>query len=57
MATRPVTHPSADTLKAFGRGKLDADTAQALMRHLDHCPQCCHVVANQSGDGFLSRLR
>ena len=30
MATRPVTHPSADRLQAYGQGKLDAASG-----HLD----------------------
>jgi serine/threonine protein kinase len=57
MATRPVTHPSADALRAFALGKLDDSTASVLMSHLDACPDCCKAVAAFSGDDFLGRMR
>jgi serine/threonine protein kinase len=57
METRPVTHPSADALRAFALGKLDDSTASVLMSHLDSCPDCCKAVAALSGDDFLGRLR
>ena len=43
--------------KAFGLGKLDDSSAAVLMNHLDQCADCCKVVASQSGDDFLDRLR
>jgi anti-sigma factor RsiW len=57
MEARPASHPSADTLRAFGLGKLDDAAAEAVMSHLDHCPECRNAVAAQSGDSFLARLR
>src|SRR5689334_22938220 len=57
MAARPVTHPSADALQAYGLGKLDDPTAQAVQAHLESCPDCRAAVAAVSGDSFLGRLR
>jgi regulation of enolase protein 1 (concanavalin A-like superfamily)/predicted Ser/Thr protein kinase len=50
-------HPSADTLRAFGSGKLDDRAAQAVIEHLAGCATCARSVAAQSGDDFLGRLR
>jgi serine/threonine protein kinase len=57
MATLPVTHPSADVLRAFALGKLNESAAAALMSHLDGCPDCCKQLAVLSGDDSLNRLR
>src|SRR5206468_4896162 len=57
MDARPVTHPSVESLKAFGLGKMDDASAEALMNHLDLCPDCCKEVAALSGDDFLARFR
>ncbi len=57
MAVLPTTHPSHDTLQAFGQGKLDDGRAEAVIHHLDSCESCCQVVANQWGDSFLKQLR
>jgi formylglycine-generating enzyme required for sulfatase activity/serine/threonine protein kinase len=51
------SHPSADTLHAFGLGKLGEARAKVVMAHVEQCPQCRQVVAAQSGDDFLARLR
>ena len=51
------THPSAETLQAFGQGRLDDVAAQTVIDHLGSCPPCARVVAAQSGDDFLLRLR
>src|SRR5205823_5712035 len=50
-------HPSADTLRAFSLGNLDEALARSVMEHLGQCPACGKVVAAQSGDDFLARLR
>jgi len=34
METRHATHPSQDTLQAFGLGKLDNASAEAVMSHV-----------------------
>jgi len=55
-AQRP-THPTAEVLKAFGLGKLDDSSSGALIEHLDLCADCRKIVASQSSDDFLDRLR
>jgi serine/threonine protein kinase/formylglycine-generating enzyme required for sulfatase activity len=57
MAAELGTHPSADALREFAAGKLDEILAAGIMNHLDRCPDCCRIVATQSGDDFLDRLR
>src|SRR5260370_15484100 len=57
MAATVGVHPSADTLQAFGLGKLDEILAEAVIEHLAGCPSCSKAVAAQSGDDFLARLR
>jgi hypothetical protein len=57
MEARPVTHPRAAALKAFGLGKLDESAAAVVLRHLESCPDCRQQVAALSGDDFLQRLR
>jgi serine/threonine protein kinase/CubicO group peptidase (beta-lactamase class C family) len=57
METHPIIHPSADVLQAFALGKLNDTTASVVMNHLDSCSDCCKLVAAQSGDDFLHRLR
>jgi serine/threonine protein kinase/WD40 repeat protein len=57
VAVQRSTHPSADTLKAFGLGKLDDSSSGVVMDHLDQCDECRNKVAALSGDDFLQRLR
>jgi serine/threonine protein kinase len=57
MEAQPVTHPPADVLEAFGLGKLDDASAEAVGSHLDLCADCRKEVAALSGDSFLARLR
>jgi serine/threonine protein kinase len=57
MPVNPVAHPSADTLQAFGLGKLDDATAEGVLRHLESCRDCHAKVASLSDDSFLDRLR
>ncbi len=57
METRQAVHPSAGTLEAFGLGKLDDASAEAVISHLQDCPDCCQRVAAASGDDFINRLR
>ena len=57
MESHPVTHPSADMLQAFGLGKLDDASAEAVISHLDECSECRQAVAALSGDSFVERLR
>ncbi len=57
METRPLHHPSIETLHAFGSGQLDDQTADSLVAHLEACPPCRARAASLTGDSFLDRLR
>jgi hypothetical protein len=49
-------HPGEQALRAFGLGKLDDGSAEAINRHLEQCPECRSQVAEMSDDSFLGRL-
>ncbi|HLN33422.1 MAG TPA: protein kinase [Gemmataceae bacterium] len=57
MNARPDLHPSADTLRAFGLGKLDDLLSETVIAHIDTCPDCRQQVGALTGDSFLDRLR
>jgi serine/threonine protein kinase len=58
MDARAATHPSAETLQAFGLGKLtDSLLADTVLQHVETCADCREKVAALSGDDFLKRLR
>ncbi len=53
----PSAHPSDRALSAFGLGKLDEHSAEAVDRHLEQCTTCRERVAVMSADSFLARVR
>ncbi len=57
MAAHANIHPSAQALEAFAQGRLDGSQVEAIIDHLDGCPDCRQAVAATSGDDFLNRLR
>jgi serine/threonine protein kinase len=57
MEARSLTHPSADSLRDYGLGKLDISSSDEIMRHLENCQDCQGKVAAVSGDDFVDRLR
>ena len=50
-------HPTDQTLKSYGLGKLDDGTAEAVSKDLERCPDCRERVAELSCDSFVGRLR
>ncbi len=52
-----VQHPSDDTLKAFGLGKLDGDATRRVDQHLDSCVMCLQKASELVPDKFLDRLK
>ena len=57
MKSPPENHPKPAELRAFGLGKLDPAASDTVNQHLETCVDCRQVVAESSGDSFLSRLR
>ena len=57
MDTNPSLHPTSEILQAYGLGKLDDASAEAVHKHLEDCPDCRRQVAEMSPDSFLGRLR
>ncbi len=51
------SHPSEQTLRAYGVGKLYGALADSVRSHLDVCGDCRQRVAELSADTFLGRLR
>jgi hypothetical protein len=50
-------HPSDETLKSFGLGKLDEASAESVSKHLDECGECRQRLEEMPGDSFVGRLR
>jgi formylglycine-generating enzyme required for sulfatase activity/serine/threonine protein kinase len=50
-------HPTDQTLRAYGVGKLHGDLADSVQAHLGVCAGCRQRVAELSADTFLDRLR
>ncbi len=57
MGATGAIHPTDQTLKAYGLGKLDDASASSVTSHLDSCADCQRKVADASSDSFVGRLR
>jgi len=58
MSVRAAIHPSAESLQAYGLGKLaDSTVADTIFQHLETCAECRGKVAAVSGDNFVQRMR
>jgi serine/threonine protein kinase len=57
MDTPSPLHPIAQTLNAYGLGKLGDGSAETVNKHLEQCPDCRKRVAEMSADSFLGRVR
>jgi len=57
MDAAPSLHPTDQTLSAYGLGKLDDCSAEAVNEHLMLCSDCRKRVAEMSADSFLQRVR
>ena len=51
------SHPSDQTLRAYGVGKLYGSLAESVHSHLSDCGECRQRVAEMSADTFLDKLR
>ncbi len=50
-------HPTEETLRSFGLGKLDDTSAHTVSQHLEDCPECRSLVAELPDDSFVGRFR
>ncbi|QEH35420.1 Serine/threonine-protein kinase PrkC [Aquisphaera giovannonii] len=50
-------HPSDQSLKDYGLGRLDAMLAHAVGSHLEECEDCRRKVAEATSDSLVGRLR
>ena len=57
MNANPSPHPTDETLHAYGLGKLDDVSAEAVNAHLESCDPCRRRTAQMSSDSFLGRLQ
>jgi serine/threonine protein kinase len=57
MGAYASSHPSDQTLRAYGVGKLYGPLGDSVHAHLDACAGCRQRVAELSADTFLERLR
>src|SRR5438105_10901546 len=57
MPAEPVVHPTAETLAAFGLGRLDDTAAGTVADHLETCPDCRRRAAEVSADSFVRGVR
>jgi len=57
MEDAPFLHPTPQTLQAYGLGRLDDSSSEAIGKHLDACPGCRRLAAEVAPDTFLGRLR
>jgi anti-sigma factor RsiW len=53
----PALHSPDQALCSYGLGKLDADAAESVNKHLESCPACRCRVTELSSNSFLGRLR
>jgi serine/threonine protein kinase len=56
MDTAPSNHPTVETLREYGLGRLPDDAVAVITRHLESCASCRQVVAEMASDSFLARL-
>jgi serine/threonine protein kinase len=57
MEAPQKSHPTDQTLRAYGVGKLDDTTAESVNKHLESCLTCRSRVAELTSDSFVGRLR
>jgi WD40 repeat protein/tetratricopeptide (TPR) repeat protein len=57
MDHHPSAHPTPETLEAYGLGRLEEALAEAVVGHLEDCPECRQRVAEAAPDTFLDQLR
>jgi serine/threonine protein kinase len=57
MEDVPFLHPTPQILRAYGLGRLDDSSSEAIGKHLKACPGCRLMAAEIAPDTFLGQLR
>src|SRR5262249_25283071 len=57
MDARDANHPTDQTLRAYGLGKLYGSLADSVHSHLSECGECRQRVAAMTDERFLDGLR
>jgi hypothetical protein len=58
MAEAPLTHPSAEELRALSLGQLAEPELAYVFAHLADCTQCCRLLDQMAAaDPLLARLQ
>jgi Protein kinase domain len=57
MDAGPSPHPTPETLRAYGLGKLDDAATDVVSRHLAHCANCLRRVTELAPETFIGWLR
>src|SRR5262245_22316743 len=55
MAATPTSHPSDQTLRAYGQGRLDERSTESVEGHLASCRDCRRRVAQLTADPSFDR--
>jgi len=56
MDAAAAVHPTDQTLRSHGLGKLDDALSRSVSKHLESCSACRRRVAETSSDSFLDQL-
>jgi anti-sigma factor RsiW len=58
MSEDPLTHPTAEELRALSLGRLAEAELARVSAHLGDCPECCrHIDQLTAVDPLLARLQ
>ncbi len=57
MPNAIARHPDAESLRAFGLGRLAAKDSAAIERHVELCQACCEYLRSVADDSLVDTLR
>jgi serine/threonine protein kinase len=56
MDATAAVHPTDQTLRSYGLGRLDDASSRSMTKHLESCSACRRRVAQMSSDSLLDRI-
>ncbi len=57
MTNAVAPHPNAESLRAFGLGRLASKDSAAIEQHVEHCQACCDYLRSVADDSLVETLR